>query len=149
MAEGLTTNNGVVQCEGSGVLFKSVLSGTGTRAVYADEAGLLTNSSSDNRLKENIEALPYGINDVVQMNPVRFEYKDKKANGNKKYVGFIAQEMQQIIPEVIGVNNNGMLSLDYPSLTSVLCKAIQEQQTTIEDMQIRIQALEEFIMSRR
>ena len=57
--------------------------------------------------------------------------------GNQKEIGFIAQEVQELIPEVIGINNDETLSLDYPKLTAVLVKAIQELKSEIDILKAR------------
>jgi hypothetical protein len=102
------------------------LSGTGIRSVYSDGAGRLTNTSSDATLKENVDPISQGLDVVMQLNPVSFNWKNVDDNGPQREIGFIAQEVQPIIPEVIGVNLEGTLSLDYPKLVAVLTKAIQE-----------------------
>jgi hypothetical protein len=118
------------------------LAGTGNRAVYSTSGGSLTNSSSDLSLKTNIEELLYGINAVKQLNPVSFNWKDTEKLGAQKEIGFIAQDVQQVVPEVVGTNSDGTLSLDYPKMVAVLTKAVQEQQTLIDRLEARIAALE-------
>ena len=58
------------------------------------------------------------------------------------YVGFVAQELQQIIPEVVSGNPERQLGVDYGSLVAVAFKAIQEQQALITSLTARITALE-------
>jgi hypothetical protein len=118
------------------------LAGTGNRAVYSTSGGSLTNSSSDLSLKTNIEELLYGINAVKQLNPVSFNWKDTEKLGAQKEIGFIAQDVQQVVPEVVGTNSDSTLSLDYPKMVAVLTKAVQEQQTLIDRLEARIAALE-------
>ena len=108
------------------------LAGTGNRAVYSDATGWLTNTSSDASLKTAVEALPYGLDAVLAMRPVRFEWLQPAILGDQKEIGFIAQEIEAIIPEVVGINYDGMKSLDYPKLTAVLCRAIQELSAQVE-----------------
>jgi hypothetical protein len=111
--------------ENSGKVSIETLSGSGNRAVYSDSTGLLTNSSSDVTLKTNVENITYGLNSVISLRPVFYNWIPENL-GPQKEIGFIAQEVQAIIPEVIGINNDDTLSLDYPKLTAVLVKAIQE-----------------------
>ena len=63
---------------------------------------------------------------------------DTKKMGLQTEIGFIAQEVQEIIPEVIGINNDETLSIDYPKMIVVLTKAIQEQQMQIEELKVKI-----------
>jgi hypothetical protein len=96
-------------------------------------------NTSDRRLKREILPLRnYGLQQVMQLNPVTYIYKDDSANTPQ--VGFIAQEVQQIIPEVVtgkegDLSKGETLGIVYGNLVPVLTKAIQEQQATIEAQQ--------------
>ena len=57
-------------------------------------------------------------------------------------LGFIAQEMEQVIPELVVENAEGYKSVDYSSMTAVLMEAMKEQQTIIEQQETRIADLE-------
>jgi len=107
-------------------LIISTLSGTGTRSVYSDYTGKLTNTSSDSSLKEQVSPISYGLNEILKLNPVSFNWINIEEHGPQREIGFLAQEVQEIIPEVIGINSGGTLSLDYPKIVAVLTKAIQE-----------------------
>ena len=101
------------------------------------------NSQSDIRIKENIRSIGYGLTDVMKLNPVQYNMTE---NGDEQ-VGFIAQEMLQIIPEVVygkegDISKGEILTLSYQHLVSVLTKAIQEQQQMLETQSNRIDELE-------
>ena len=85
-------------------------------------------SPSDIKLKENVEDLPYGLDDVAQMRPVEY---DLKADGRHD-IGFIAQEMKQVVPDVVNEMGDGTLSIQYAKLVPVLVNAIKELQTEVE-----------------
>ena len=91
-----------------------------------------TIQTSDRRLKESIEASPYGLDEVMDLRPVSYTWKDRPKQGGK--VGLIAQEVQVLIPEVVhvGDDESKTLGLNYADLVPVLAKAIQEQQEIIE-----------------
>jgi len=55
--------------------------------------------TSDIRLKDNIKSLPYGLAEILQINPIGFKYKADSTS--TKRVGFSAQEIQGIIPEAV------------------------------------------------
>jgi len=57
-------------------------------------------------------------------------------------LGFIAQEMEQVIPALVVENAEGYKSVDYSSMTAVLMEAMKEQQTIIEQQETRIADLE-------
>jgi hypothetical protein len=101
-------------------------------------------TSSDRRLKDNIADLDYGLQQVMALKPVR--YTLKKEPGTRR-VGFIAQDVREVIPEVVSgiegdIDKGETLSIGYSDLIPILAKAIQEQQRTIENLQSRLVALE-------
>jgi len=96
-------------------------------------------SFSDERLKENIVDLPAQLPNICALRPVEFDYKD----GSGHQIGFIAQEMQAVYPDVVGAGDNDMLMITGWSKTEArLVKAIQEQQALITSLTARIAALE-------
>ena len=102
------------------------------------------NQSSDRRLKSNITGLNYGLQQVMQLQPVRYNFT---ATPGKQEVGFIAQDVKKVIPEVVSgiegdISKNETLGIAYSDLIPVLTKAIQEQQAQIEALNARIAALE-------
>jgi hypothetical protein len=80
------------------------------------------------------------------MNPIMFQWKNTEKMGEQKEIGFIAQEMEEIIPEVIGTNSDGLKSLDYPKLVAVLCKAIQELSDKNDILEARFATLESMLI---
>lgn len=109
----------------TGQITSAALAGTSNRAVYSDPSGALTNSSSDRRLKKNVAPLSYGLADVLRLAPVTFRWKDARMGGQRE-LGLIAQDVREVVPEVVGRNADGMQSLDYAKLVPVLVRAIQE-----------------------
>jgi hypothetical protein len=96
-----------------------------------------TIQTSDRRLKENIRPLPYGLHEVMQMKPVAYSWK---SDASSKKIGLIAQDVQQIVPEV--VSDGEYLGMNYGELVPVLINAIQEQQKTIMQLEERVKQLE-------
>jgi len=113
----------------------TALSGAGNRAVYSDGNGILTNSSSDESLKTNIETVVDGASVVSALRPVRFDWIDQVKFGGQREIGLIAQEVQAVLPEVVGTNYDGTLTVDYPKVVAVLIGAVKE-------LQARVAALE-------
>ena len=113
--------------------------GTGSGQINANGGGAVAfGSFSDRRLKENIEPLPSQLSSICALNPVEFDYK---TGGHQ--IGFIAQEMQEIYPDTVGENSDGMLSITGWSKTEArLVKSIQEQQAIITALNARVAALE-------
>ena len=98
--------------------------------------------SSDERLKENIVDASSQL-DLI--NNIRVREFDWKVNGYHE-VGMIAQELNTVVPSVVQEGGDDITeqpwTVDYGKLTPYLIKAIQEQQTIIEDLKSRIEALE-------
>ena len=97
--------------------------------------------TSDMRMKENILSLNYGLKEVLKLHPVSYNWKDKKDKTKK--IGIIAQELQQVLPELVvtGDDAQSTLGVNYSELTPVIIKAMQEQQDIIKDQQRQINKL--------
>ena len=91
---------------------------------------------SDYDLKDKIQNISYGINEVMQMQPVKYTYK---SNGSTQ-LGFIAQDLGVITPEVVSFEDK--MSVYYNALIPILTKAIQEQNALIKALEQRILTLE-------
>lgn len=105
-----------------------------------------TNISSDKRIKSNIIEYSNALERVMQLNPkIYLKHLDQKQEDpGKKEIGFIAQEVAKVIPEMVSIpeNSEDLYGLYYNMLIPVLTKAIQEQQEKISASENRIEALE-------
>jgi hypothetical protein len=117
------------------------LSGSGSRGVNAASDGTLSAGSSI-LIKENVENINYGLSDVLKLKPVIFNYIDRNKWGEGKDLGFVAEDVMNVIPEATGVMNNSDIYFDLQKLIPVLTKAIQEQQALIKALEQRIINLE-------
>jgi hypothetical protein len=95
-------------------------------------AGTITatdfNSTSDNRVKENIKTIENSLNTLTQLRGVSFEWKE---NGKKSY-GVIAQELEEVLPEL--VKDGEVKSVNYNGLIGVLIEAIKELKAEVEEL---------------
>lgn len=100
-------------------------------AVFAANGTIQT---SDARLKTAVAGIGYGLREVLQLRPVRFQWKD--AQPGRFHLGLIAQEAEQVIPELVERSDDpaAPLGMSYTSLTPVLIKAIQEQQALLDQV---------------
>jgi hypothetical protein len=91
--------------------------------------------TSDRRLKTNIVGLSNSLDVINKLNPVSYKKKDNLVSNeyNHEEMGFIAQEIQKVLPMVVkeSADKDKILSVNYISLIPVLTKAIQEQQKII------------------
>jgi hypothetical protein len=129
-----STSTDLLTIASTGAATLSNLAGTGSRAVLADANGLLSAPVSDISVKENIKSIGYGLNEIVKMNPVWFDFvNDYKNYGEGRQNGNIAQEMQKIIPEAVFTTpSTGKMGINYDQLHAVYIKAIQELKAEIE-----------------
>lgn len=95
---------------------------------------------SDETLKQNIQNIPNALEKVRQLRGVNFEFKSKENFPAGKQMGFIAQEAQKVIPEVV-VEGDGMYGMAYAPITALLVEAVKEQQKIIEQLQSEIDEL--------
>ncbi|HAP74407.1 TPA: hypothetical protein DCP88_03760, partial [Candidatus Campbellbacteria bacterium] len=110
--------------------------GTGYYACISTNGELATSTTacgaSSERFKTNINDLTYGLDTVLQLRPVSFNWKSDFINSSSTQIGFIAEEVDLLIPEVIGHDDKGnIMNLDYPKLTAVLVGAMKELNTKI------------------
>lgn len=123
---------------------------------------------SDARAKRNVAPLTGSLGKVMQLRGVSYQYDSERfgqftGNDPRTYTGFIAQEVEQVVPEAVaekyivadptlekgesadmaGVNRETVKVVDYVSLVPVLVEAIKEQQQYIQQLEKRIQELEE------
>lgn len=123
------------------------ISGTGTVTMPLYGAGTATfsaagviSSVSDERLKNIQGPMTQGLDAVMALTPILYKWNDKAGMGkdNTIYPGFSAQEVQKVIPEAIGVNKEGMLSLQDRGIIGALVNAVKEQQAQIEELKARL-----------
>jgi len=114
-----------------------------TNQAYLNSSGAWINAS-DITLKKEIQDIDYGLETVKSLKPRKYKMK----SDDEVQIGFIAQELAEQVPEIVG-GKEGLLGVSYGQLTAVLTKAIQEQQATIEsqasaitDLTTRLTALE-------
>ena len=86
------------------------------------------NSSSDKRLKKNIKTVTGALATVDALRGVSFEWKE----GGAKAIGMIAQEVSDVLPDVVTTDDNGYLGIKYNNVVGVLVEAIKELKADFE-----------------
>ena len=124
-----------------------------TAKFYVENNGTIysTNTSvqaiSDIRHKENIKTLETGLKEVLSLQPRRFDWKNGCGTGEKNVAGFIAQEVEPILPDLIGSWKNDMestesfKSLAMGNIIPTLVKAIQELNAKVDAQALEIAQL--------
>jgi hypothetical protein len=95
---------------------------------------------SDQRLKENIKPLTEGLRTVLALRGVTFDWRDK-SRGEGTQIGFIAQEVESVAPELVTTNADGIKGVDYARVTPLLVEAIKAQQLQIDALKADVEAL--------
>jgi len=95
--------------------------------------------SSDARLKSNIVSLGSTLPKLLQIDGKSYEMK-----GQQK-IGVLAQEIQEVFPELVSEDDNEMLAVNYQGLVPVLINALKEQESKIIDQQTQIDELKELV----
>ena len=129
-------------------LFAAMLNSSNSTvgSIVVTSANTTYNTSSDYRLKENVKPLENGLDRLNQLKPVNFNWIES----GQEEEGFIAHEVEEVFSYAVtgekdAVKNDGTVSpqhMDYGRITPLLVKAIQEQQTIIEELKTRIETLE-------
>ena len=96
---------------------------------------------SDRTLKENIADLPSQLANIMALRPVEFDYIESEGGGHQ--IGFIAQEVEEIYPDLVGENDDGIKMLaGFDKTSARLVKALQEAVAKIEALETKVAALE-------
>jgi hypothetical protein len=121
----------------------------------ATVTGNLT-TTSDIKLKKNIENIDNALSKILKLQGVYFDWKDDSM-GNKRNIGFIAQDVEKIVPELVTENQveikdsknanasiikkESVKNISYNNITALLVEAIKEQQTEINKLREEIKTL--------
>jgi hypothetical protein len=98
---------------------------------------------SDERLKLIRGNYNRGLNAVMQLQPLRYQYKPDNALGltsKNEYIGFGAQAVQKVIPEAV-TTNSGYLQINNDPIIWTMLNAIKEQQKQIEELKAEVRRL--------
>ncbi len=104
--------------------------------VDGDILAVQVHASSDARFKKDVNTLTEALSKVNQMRGVSYNFDQAAFPARnfpaEKQVGFIAQEIEKVLPEVVMTDNEGFKAVDYSKVTALLTEAVKEQQKQIE-----------------
>ena len=92
------------------------------------------NSTSDANLKTNVETLTGSLDAVKSLRGVSFDWLE---NGGSE-IGVIAQEVEDVLPDVVNTNEDGIKSVKYGNMVAVLIEAMKEQQAQIDELKTQL-----------
>lgn len=149
-----------VGCNNTGELFEyTANNGTGLLSVlqiFNDGSikkigGGSFSAISDERMKKEIVPFNSGLEKVLAIQPKKFKYNAVEGTPTENYpeiitdkqqYGVIAQDLQNVCPEMVTADENGFLSVDLSNLSLLLINAVKELNTKIGSLEARILALE-------
>jgi hypothetical protein len=141
------SNNGYSTFIGRNVSGSTTFYVTGAGQIGAVSTSIA--AISDARLKTNIQPIKYGLDTITALKPVMYDFiENDLVQGQPDNLGFIAQDVQSIIPELVTEGKNkaedetAYLTLKMGDMLPILVKAIQELKATVDAQAARITALE-------
>jgi hypothetical protein len=145
---------GSASTDGTGTSYHLYSTGAAAYRFYVGYGGTVFATSttisaiSDQRLKENVQDLDVGLDKIMALKPRKFDWKAGKGKDIKGDRGFIAQEFEQVFPDLIDEWKDPAPEGEEPyksvrqDLIPVLVKAIQELKAQNDDLRARVAQLE-------
>jgi hypothetical protein len=134
-ASGTVVNSrGYFRHLGSMFLRSAGSSNDGSLVCDGDITSFRQNTASDLRLKKNIATIDNGLQKVNAMRGVSYQLRKDDSDN----VGVIAQEMEEIVPEVVKTDQDGMKSVNYGALVGVLIEAVKELTQEVETLKAKL-----------
>lgn len=125
---------GSVGVSGSGTVYAGQFNGVVIASSYT--------TSSDARYKTNIATLPDALGRILALRGVSFDWRrnefPQQNFRNGRQIGFIAQEVEKVLPELVHKNRDGYRSVDYTAVLPVLVEAVKQQQHEIDTMKTQV-----------
>jgi len=122
----------------------AVPTSAGSFDLRMNSSGDITKQTSDARLKKNITTLERSLEKLLSLRGVSFTWDEDPKAGVQ--LGLVAQEVLEVIPEIVHENFDGFYSVDYSELVGVFVEAIKEQQDLITSLKTQNTSLEERVL---
>ncbi len=124
--------------------FRSIASTAYSNVLNIQSDGTLTTATSDSRLKENVYTLKNSLDKIEQLRGVSFTWKNNPEYGTR--IGFIAQEFEKVLPELVFTNQvDGYKGINYAEVSAVLVEAIKELKAENDRLIDRLETLEKLV----
>lgn len=127
LSNGLTN----ISDDGTDITINNNLTVGGTITATGD---IVSDCSSDERLKDNISVILNPIDKIKQIKGVEFDWNNKQSTFKGHDIGVIAQDIEKVLPELVNTRDNGYKAVKYDKLTALLIEAIKQQQEEIEEL---------------
>ena len=94
--------------------------------------------ASDRRLKDNIKPIENSIDKIKMIGGYEFDWNSKSKNNHGHDVGVIAQEIEEVLPELVGTRSDGFKGVKYEKLTALLIQANKELIERVEELESKL-----------
>jgi len=97
-------------------------------------------STSDKQLKDNITLIPNSLEKITKIGGYTFDWNDKQDiyEVGSHDIGVIAQEIEEILPEVVTTRDNGYKAVKYEKIVPLLIEAIKELKAEVDDLKSKV-----------
>ena len=106
------------------------------------EGDVVSYYASDKRLKDDITLIDEPLSKVMSLDAIEFNWNDNQSTYTGHDIGLIAQQVEQVAPEIVETRKDGYKAIKYEKVNALLVGAIQEQQKKIEFLEKRLESLE-------
>lgn len=110
---------------------------SGNFAIGGNASAIIFRATSDERLKSNIEIIDNPVEKIKSIRGVNFTY----TVSNTQSIGVIAQDVEQLMPELVDINSEGYRQVNYNGIIGVLIEAVKQQQKEIDSLKQIIEQL--------
>jgi hypothetical protein len=118
-------------------LFNANISGSQIEA----SGDVIAFGSSDERLKDDIQPIENSLNKVDKIGGYTFVWNDKQSTYEGKDVGVIAQEIEEVLPEVVTTRGNGFKAVKYEKIVPLLIESIKELKKEVDEIKHKCDCL--------
>ena len=122
----------------------SLKAGTGMEVVgdISASGDIIAFSSSDERLKDNVTPISDPIEKLSKIGGYEFDWKDNDEYSHTGHdVGVIAQEIEQVLPDIVATRDDGYKAVKYEKLTALLIEVTKSQQAQIDELTLKVEQL--------
>ena len=99
---------------------------------------MIAYASSDKRLKDNLKPIENSLDKISKLSGYEFDWNDKQETYQGRDVGVVAQEVEEVIPEIVTTRDNGYKAVKYEKLVPLLIESIKELKEEINGLKTKL-----------
>ena len=112
-----------------------VTGGVGIQGDVFAGGDVVAYASSDERLKDNVAEISNALDRVEKLRGVSFDWNDKQSVYSGHDIGVIAQDVEEVLHELVENRDNGYKAVKYDKLTAVLIQAVKELSAKVKELE--------------